>query len=194
MQAKEFQTYLEELRGCRICQDKLDPAPVFLGHQQSKIVHISQAPSKNVALTQKPFTDASGRKLREDWYQISEDLFYDPDNFCFTSMGLCYPGKNKSGGDRQPPAICAKTWLSRTLDWIDNELYILVGAKAAGHFFKGADFAELVFHDQEIRGKKTLVLPHPSPLNIKWFKDHPAFYDKRLSEIRQTLQQTLRQP
>ncbi|EOT30001.1 uracil-DNA glycosylase family protein [Enterococcus saccharolyticus] len=186
-----FEEYIQELRNCTLCKDRLTPAPIFLGNQQSKIVHISQAPSHNVAITQKPFNDASGKKLRETWYQISDELFYNPDNFCFTSIGLCYPGKTKNGGDKQPPAICAKTWLHRTLSWVDNELYILIGAKAANHFFKGQDFADLVFRDQEINGKKALVLPHPSPLNIKWFKNHPEFYQTRVGEIRAEIQMVL---
>lgn len=34
-----------------------------------------------------------------------------------------------------------------------------------------------------INGKLAIVLPHPSPLNIKWFKDHPEFMEKRIFEI-----------
>lgn len=192
MNTPEFEQFIQTLRSCRICEDRLDPNPVFLGNQDAKIFHISQAPSLTVSKTMRPFSDASGKKLRDEWYHVTEEAFYDPANFCFGAIGLCYPGKNKNGGDKQPPAICAKTWLDPALlDRIENELYILIGKKAADHFFKGQDFAELIFHDQEIRGKKTLVLPHPSPLNIKWYKDHPDFYEWRLAEIRAQVQKTL---
>lgn len=43
---------------------------------------------------------------------------------------------------------------------------------------------EFVFKDTCLYDKLALVLPHPSPLNIKWFKDHPLFYEKRLDQIR----------
>jgi uracil-DNA glycosylase len=34
-------------------------------------------------------------------------------------------------------------------------------------------------------------LPHPSPLNIKWFKDNPDFMKKRIIEIRKIINNTL---
>jgi len=41
-------------------------------------------------------------------------------------------------------------------------------------------------------GKLTLVLPHPSPLNIKWFKEHPEFMDNRIIEIRKFIVKLLK--
>ncbi len=42
-----------------------------------------------------------------------------------------------------------------------------------------------------INGKLAIVLPHPSPLNIKWFKDHPEFMEKRIFEIRKIINKVL---
>ena len=42
-----------------------------------------------------------------------------------------------------------------------------------------------------INGKLVIVLPHPSPLNIKWFKDHPEFMEKRIFEIRKIINEIL---
>ena len=42
-------------------------------------------------------------------------------------------------------------------------------------------------------GKKTIVLPHPSPLNKKWIKDHPQFLQKRIHEIRNTIWDILKE-
>ena len=39
--------------------------------------------------------------------------------------------------------------------------------------------------------KLAIVLPHPSPLNIKWFKDHPEFMEKRIFEIRKIINKVL---
>ena len=35
--------------------------------------------------------------------------------------------------------------------------------------------------------KLTIVLPHPSPLNKKWIKDHPKFLNNRIIEIRKII-------
>jgi uracil-DNA glycosylase len=37
----------------------------------------------------------------------------------------------------------------------------------------------------------TDLMPHPSPLNIKWFKDNPDFIKKRIIEIRKIINNTL---
>jgi uracil-DNA glycosylase len=58
-------------------------------------------------------------------------------------------------------------------------------------FFSKARFAELIFNDQEINGILTIVLPHPSPLNRKWYKDHPDFDSKRVFEIRNIVHRVL---
>ena len=42
-----------------------------------------------------------------------------------------------------------------------------------------------------INNKLAIVLPHPSPLNIKWFKDHPEFMEKRIFEIRNVINKVL---
>ena len=53
------------------------------------------------------------------------------------------------------------------------------------------NFNDLIFKDNYINGKLTIVLPHPSPLNIKWFKDHPEFMEKRIFEVRKIINETL---
>ena len=54
------------------------------------------------------------------------------------------------------------------------------------------NFNELIFKNNYINNKLAIVLPHPSPLNIKWFKDHPDFMNKRVLEIRKIIQKTLK--
>ena len=39
--------------------------------------------------------------------------------------------------------------------------------------------------------KLAIVLPHPSPLNIKWFKDHPEFMKERIFQIRKIINEIL---
>ena len=80
---KEFDNLIANLKKCEICKNKFgfNPHPIFLGNINSKIVQISQAPSATVHETLKPFTDQSGKKLKYEWYQISDDIFYNPNNF-----------------------------------------------------------------------------------------------------------------
>ncbi len=187
------ETFYKNLRACQECASLFDhvPRPVFLGFLDAPIMQISQAPSKTVHETGYPFNDASGRKLRHEWYEISDETFYNPENFYITSVGKCFPGKDARGGDNKPPKICAKLWLEGELRYVKNVLYLIVGKAAAEYFFPKRSFYELVMEDQTIRGKTAFVLPHPSPLNVKWFKDHPKFFTERLPKIRQQLHAVL---
>ena len=190
---EEFNKLIKELKKCNICKDKFGftPHPVVIGSINSKIVQISQAPSKTVHETLKPFTDLSGKKLKYDWYQITDEEFYNSNNFYIMSLAHCYPGKDKSGNDRIPPKICYDTWIKKELEYINNKLYIIIGAKSSKVFFPDEEFNELIFKDNYINNKLAIVLPHPSPLNIKWFKDHPEFMKKRIFEIRKIINEVL---
>jgi uracil-DNA glycosylase family 4 len=183
----------KQIKNCRLCQDEFgyEPRPVIQGNHNAKIVQIGQAPSKAVHETGKPFYDASGKKLREEWYQITEDEFYDPDNFYILSMAHCFPGKSKSGGDQRPPKICARMWLKKEMDLVDNEIYIVIGGIAAKFFFPNEKITSLAFENKKINGKPAFIMPHPSPLNVKWFKDNPRFEHKRILEIRQIIHDTI---
>ena len=132
-----FEKLKADILSCRDCENKFgfEPHPIVLGSESSKIIQISQAPSQNVHDTLKPFNDASGRKLREEWYHISEHDFYNTDNFYFTSVAHCYPGKSKNGGDRMPPVSCARNNM-REIEAVDNKIFILVGRTAADFFSK----------------------------------------------------------
>lgn len=90
-----------------------------------------------------------------------------------------------------PPKICYDKWIKKELEYINNKIYIIIGAKSAKVFFSNENFNELIFKNNLINNKLAIVLPHPSPLNIKWFKDHPEFMNKRIFEIRNILKETL---
>lgn len=189
-----FDKLKKEILNCKECQNVFgfEPHPVIFGNQCSKIVQISQAPSANVHITRKPFTDQSGKKLKYEWYQINDDDFYNEDNFYITALAHCFPGKAKKGADKSPPKICYEKWIIKELSLISNDLYVIIGAKAANVFFPDEKYEKLIFKDNVLNGKKAIVLPHPSPLNIKWFKDNPKFYNERLSEIRKTIKEIIK--
>lgn len=188
----EFNQIKCNILKCRICSEHFgfEPNPVFFGSYNSKIVQISQAPSKTVHETSRPFNDASGKKLRNDWYQISDEMLYNPDNFYITSLAHCYPGKTKNGGDKLPPKICFETHGLKELKVVNNKIYIVIGSHAAKRLFPSEKFDELVFKNNTFNGKLAIILPHPSPLNIFWFKNHPEFED-RLVEVRKIIKEVL---
>ncbi len=117
------------IKNCRFCEEKFGflPHPVVFGNENSKIFQISQAPSSSVHMTGKPFDDLSGKRLKYSWYQVTDEIFYNPDNFYITALGHCYPGKTASGGDKQPPKICSEKWLGKELKMVCNDIYVLIG-------------------------------------------------------------------
>ncbi|MCK9479815.1 MAG: uracil-DNA glycosylase family protein [Firmicutes bacterium] len=191
---KDLIALQKEILRCRLCEHDFGykPRPVVQGSHNAKIMQISQAPSKTVHETGKPFNDASGKKLVTDWYKISWEDFYSPEKFYIVSMAHCYPGKAPGGGDRRPPKICSQQWLSKEIELVDNKLYIIIGGFAAKLFFPNESFTELVFEDREINNKPAYIMPHPSPLNVKWFKDNPAFAEKRIIKIRDDVNRLLK--
>lgn len=193
MKNVNFEEFICNLKKCVLCKDEFGftPHPVVFGNEYSKIVQISQAPSKTVDFTLKPFTDKSGEKLKYEWYKIDDDVFYNPDNFYITSLAHCYPGKDSRGNDRMPPKICYDTWVKNEIKYVKNKLYIIIGAKAAKVFFPDENFNDLVFKNNYINEKLAIVLPHPSPLNKKWFKDHTDFMARRIAEVRNIINDVL---
>lgn len=178
---------------CRLCRDTFgfEPRPIVQGNRDAKIMQISQAPSKSVQKTGRPFDDASGRKLRGEWYRITDRDFYNPDNFYIVSMAHCYPGKAPGKGDRRPPGNCSQLWLKREMQLVQNQIYLIIGGIAAQFFFPGEKITTLAFQDRQINGKPAYILPHPSPLNVKWFRDFPEFLQERMPEIRRAVHKTL---
>ena len=188
-----FDELKEKISKCRYCKKNFgfEPNPIFWGNQNSKIVQISQAPSLKVNNSGKPFTDMSGKTLKYDWYQISDKEFYNTNNFYIGALSHCYPGKDKNGNDKKPPKCCFDKWVSKELKLLNNKIYIIIGANAAKKFFPNEKFDDLVFKNNYWNNKLTIVLPHPSPLNKRWIKNHPEFLKKRIYEVRKILKDTI---
>lgn len=184
---KELQ---QKIKACRNCDFGYEPNPIVWGHDGAPILQISQAPGRKVHECGKPFSDASGNTLRA-WYGIDEDTFYNKDFFYITSVGHCYPGKAKTG-DKKPPKCCWELWTKNEVKQKSGtRLIILIGKEAASKFFPDKKMDELVFGNLEIDGIETIVLPHPSPLNRKWLKDHPDFEKDRIPCIRKRIRQLI---
>ena len=189
----QFKELIKSIKNCRECKDYFgfEPRPVFGGDENARIIQISQAPSQNVHKTGKLFNDNSGKKLISEWYQIPSDDFYNGKNFYITAISHCYPGKNSNSGDRKPPKKCADKWLKKEIGLINNKLFVLIGYYATKYFFPNKKFTQLIFDNQKINNKPTIILPHPSPTNKKWFKNNPNFMLKKLPKIRKIIHKTL---
>lgn len=179
----------KELSICRLCRHIMEhePRPRVWGKAGAPLMLIGQAPSRRVHETGKPFNDQSGKRLRR-WLNLSEEQFWNQEYLYITAMAQCFPGKApKGGGDLKPPAICAQTWMPRIMSSLQPQLYLLIGSYAARYFFPKIPLPTLVFEEQTLNGKPAFVLPHPSPLNQKWFKDYPEFEKFKVEEIRQAV-------
>ena len=182
---ESFEQLKTQLQHCRVCENlmKDEPHPIFQGSLDSKIFQISQAPSRRVMETGLPFNDASGKKLKQ---------FYDPRLFYIASIARCYPGKAKGSGDLRPPKHCAELYLRRELELVQPQRIVLIGSYAAQWLFPELSLEDLIFQTQDFRGIPVFTLPHPSPLNRKWLKDHPDFELRRMPEIRAQIHAAIR--
>jgi uracil-DNA glycosylase family 4 len=192
----DFEEFKHQLQNCRYCQRfGIEPKP-FVGKEKSeksaKIVQVSQQPSKSASESGIPFSDASGRKLIDEWYKIPRDVFLNPKLFYITGVAHCYSPNKKVAARLQRE--CSKKWLEQELSFLDPCLYIIIGKPAADFFFPNKKYiAELVFQNHVWKNKTAFVLPHPSSNNNRWFKDNPKFQSDRLNDIRKAVHEAIRE-
>ena len=158
-----------------------DANPIFRGHAGLRNMIVGQAPGPRAHLSGTPWSGASGTLLRR-WFARAG---FDPDRFLddwyFTSLTKCFPGKAKHGaGDRAPSAaeraLC-RPHLDAELDLVRPQLIVTLGRMAADALIPGArsmTLRELVGSDFAIDlgfGPVTLIpLPHPSGVG-RWLND-----------------------
>ncbi len=179
--------FLDKIRRCEVCIEHLPlgPRPVVQLSAFSKIVIIGQAPGRRVHETGIPWSDASGKKLRE-WMNIDETTFYDPAALSILPMGFCYPGKANSG-DLAPRPECAPLWHSQFFEKLTTKpLILLIGQYAQRYYlnkkFKGS-LTETV-KSYKVFLPEYFPLPHPSPRNQTWVKINPWFMEEVIPALR----------
>jgi len=186
---------VREAAGCTLCKADLPlgPRPVFQVQNTARILVAAQAPGTKVHASGRPFTDASGDRLRE-WMGVSSETFYDPSRVAILPMGFCYPGRGKSG-DLPPRSECAPAWRQRFLDLLpDLELTLVIGQYAHAWHLKGRQQRTLTetVRDWRAFGPVVIPLPHPSPRNNLWLKRNPWFADELLPVLARRVQCVLR--
>lgn len=180
---------LKEIRSCTACARSepplpVTPRPVIQAARTSKIRIIGQAPGTRVHESGRPFTDASGDRLR-DWMGVTSEEFYDPKLIAVTPMGFCFPGQDLKGGDLPPRKECGPLWQDAVDDAMPNvELTLIVGVYAVNWHLADRAQRNLTETIKAWRsyGPDVIPLPHPSWRNNGWIKRHDWF-----PELLQTL-------
>ncbi|UUM30452.1 uracil-DNA glycosylase family protein [Vibrio japonicus] len=185
---------LQQIRACSLCEPNLPLGanPVIQASESSKLLIIGQAPGLKVHNTSIPWNDPSGERLRE-WLQLDKAQFYDPDEIAIMPMGLCYPGKGKSG-DLPPRKECAPQWHSTVISQLPNVgMTLLIGQYAQNYYLKDKPKTLTETVKQWQRWAPTyLPLPHPSPRNTLWLKKNPWFELEVVPYIREYVHQHLK--
>jgi len=179
------------IAGCRLCAARFaatatahDPRPVVWFRPSARLLIAGQAPGARVHASGKPFTDASGDRLR-DWTGLSADEFYDLTRVAVVPMAFCFPGYDASGSDLPPPPLCAATWRAGVMAALPALRLVLAVGGAALRWHLGPGKVQ----DQVIGWRAALAqgvfpLPHPSWRNTAWLKRNPWFEADLVPELR----------
>jgi len=176
---------------CRLCADRFAltathhaPRPVVWFRPSARILIAGQAPGARVHQSGRPFTDASGDRLRQ-WLGMSEAQFYDRDRVAIVPMAFCFPGYNAKQADLPPPPVCARTWRAQVMQAMPKvELTIVVGAHAQRYHLGGAGRVTDRVRGWREHAPQIFPLPHPSWRNTAWLKRHPWFETDLLPALR----------
>jgi len=191
------ESFADQVRACRVCvQQPLgaalphEPRPVFQLSATARLLIASQAPGTKAHVSGRPFTDASGERLR-DWLGIGPEIFYDASRVAIVPMGLCFPGQDGRGADLPPRRECAPYWQPRLMQRLGAiELVLAIGMYAQkwhlGRFRK-ATLTETVRAwraSYEALAPPVIPLPHPSWRNNGWIAREPWFERELLPVVR----------
>ena len=175
-----------------------EPRPVLQVSRKARIAICGQAPGTKVHISGRPFTDASGDRLR-DWLGVDEAVFYDLKKLAIIPMGFCFPGQTAKGADLPPRKECSSQWHDGLFQLLPNlDLILLVGKYAIEYHlkkhtllskFSKQPLYEIVSNYDEffslcIDSSLYLPLPHPSWRNNHWLKKNLWFEEFYLPKLR----------
>jgi uracil-DNA glycosylase len=179
---------LAEVRACRVCEAHLPlgPRPVLQLRKSARLLIVSQAPGTKVHATGIPFNDRSGDRLR-GWLGLTREQFYDDRRVAILPVGMCYPGRDKAGGDLPPRSECAPLWHPKLRPALSNIRLTLLAGSYALAYYLGAEQKDSM--TGTVRAWREflpefLPLPHPSWRNTGWLARNPWFEKKLVPELR----------
>ena len=196
---------LRDIAACRICVDQPigqplphAPRPVLRPSTTARICIASQAPGTRVHQSGIPFSDASGKRLRE-WMGVDESTFYDQNRTAIVPMGFCFPGLDAKGGDLPPRRECAAAWRHSVFAAMPQlELILTIGRYAQDWHLgpsSSAGMTETVRRYRELLASharpRCLPLPHPSWRNTGWLKRNSWFEAEVLPVLREKVLELL---
>ncbi|NER17290.1 uracil-DNA glycosylase family protein [Spongiivirga citrea] len=184
-----------EISSCDLCKAHLplEPRPIFSISPKSKIVIIAQAPGKMAHDNHIAWKDPSGKRLR-NWLGVTEDEFYNTENFAIIPMGFCFPGKAKTG-DLPPRKECAPKWHPQILKQFENvKLTLLIGSYSTSYYLPNEknNLTEKV-KDYHKYLPNHWILPHPSPVNRFWRAKNPWFELEVIPKLQKRVQEIIKQ-
>ncbi|MGQ0708504.1 MAG: uracil-DNA glycosylase family protein [Rhodoferax sp.] len=167
------------------------PRPVLQTARRARVLVVGQAPGRRVHETGIPFNDPSGERLRS-WLGLERAAFYDAAQVALVPMGFCYPGTGRSG-DLPPRPECAATWRAPLLALLPHiQLTLVIGQYAlAWHLPQHQGTLADAVRANPYRDGALWVLPHPSPRNNRWLRQHPWFEAEMLTALRERVQAVL---
>ena len=153
--------------------------PLFVAHEDAKIVIVGQAPGIKAQTAGRAWDDGSGVRLM-DWLGIDESVFRDEKKISLLLMDFYYPGKGRSG-DLPPRKGFAAKWHPRLLEEMPHiKLIILVGQYAQKHYLGKKAKKNLTGTVKAYQDYLPDYFPlvHPSPLNFRWHGKNPWFVEE----------------
>ncbi len=186
----------DDIAACRLCAERFNatatrhaPRPVAWFQPGARVLIASQAPGLRVHESGRPFTDASGDRLRA-WMGVDKATFYDQSRIAIVPMAFCFPGYDAKGSDLPPPPVCAATWRARVMAELRPELTLLVGGHALRWHLGNRDVTSTVAGWRD-NAPAIFPLPHPSWRNTGWLKRNPWFEAELLPVLRARLAELL---
>lgn len=165
--------------------------PIYRVLPKSKIILISQSPGRVSQLKNIAWQDASGSTLR-NWLGVTEEEFYNVQNFAILPMDFYYPGKAKTG-DLPPRKDFASLWHIKILEEMKQvKLIILIGSYAQRYYLANG-LENLTQNVQNYHQFLPNYFPlvHPSPLNFGWRKSNPWFENEVVPDLKDIIRKIL---